>query len=929
MTDALSWVDEFFTEGGNIEVQDDIAKSGGDGTPIDRVQGINGVGIETADTLGVGEVWLKRGGGTKLRAGRPVLPGWYDPLDYGCPWDGVHDDLPGFLAMIDDMPAGEQPVIVHLPYGRSYFSDNLRIKRALDIRGHAGGYNDANGSLALNGMRFAPLKGIIFESYYTTDDYPVSLGAQGARLEGVTIESTQVIVMQPVLGHGAGHKMLDTSTSIRVASTFYELGEVVLATGGNSPDGADADAYAEGATRGGPTVMFRCTNKGTTSSGGQPGAFATATVAEIGDTITDGSATWTVESVPKDYLNDETYVVGQRVFLPGDSQCYFECIAPGTSLTAGAPTATAASVGVGVLCPAAFLSPTYGQEILDDDGNPGDLKWRVYFPSGVNILTPNVHLERFVATGFTGYGVYATSALSSDAYPASAGFGFADFTYLSNYIISYCGGGLRFNGSDGGGGATLNGNFLFLGLGRTNVDAAAYLNLGEDVWGTGVASILDRALGGNTHTKAYSQFSTGIPFRNDTLAGSGTPSRWDSCVGETTFKLLFLSYPVVTNCVPQRETGPGIILGADGRGIQETDLTLANATYCKLSNTPGGIYAFRANTDLASEWGWKYDVSGYWQLKYSGSNPATAFKLAGFGAGSNPGVGWLTFNRGYLLGYDPATSVYRGDLDAAGLTASGLKDRTLRAGLRRAGDRFESGTAVVTITSEGYRGEPWTALTSGISDGYEPIALPPYIVEPTANGVFPPAGKSVWKCSAVTTGITGAGEPTWSSATPDGGTSIGDTIVDAGVTWELVGFTPHFDVEQRTDKATIPTRLTKKQTTTSSASQVIESGGVLNLIDLALPPDSMVIVTDIVVVKKASTANGGSIEVKSVWVRNGTGAPTEIGTHTPVYNLDGSTLDGTTVAHVANGNRIELQASPESADTLNWRVFRTQATGED
>lgn len=65
--------------GGDAEVADDIGKSGP--TSIDRVLGIKGVALEPTDTLGVGDVWVKRG--STLRADRPVPKGHFDIRDYG------------------------------------------------------------------------------------------------------------------------------------------------------------------------------------------------------------------------------------------------------------------------------------------------------------------------------------------------------------------------------------------------------------------------------------------------------------------------------------------------------------------------------------------------------------------------------------------------------------------------------------------------------------------------------------------------------------------------------------------------------------------------------------------------------------------------------------------------------------------------------
>ncbi len=920
-SDQLNWLDKTFTSDGGtavVEVADDIAQSGGDGTAVDRVQGINGVAIATADTLGVGEVWLKRGGGATLRAGRPCPPGWFDPLDYGCPWDGIHDDLPGLEAMLTACYAlGIGPKVIHLPPGRGYCSDNLHIQGAITIRGHGGAFYDVTGA-SVNGIRFAPGKSLILDSYWTCPGYPDRQGADGSRCEDFSIDSTQLVVSDPVGGLGRALKCLDTSVDIRGSSTYYAKGRVVLAAGG-AGSGAQIDYLNEGGARGGVLVMFRVTVAGTTAGGAAPAGF-TKTIADLGDTFTDGGVTWQVESVPKDYENATHYDIGQRVFLPGDAQCYFECTVAGTSMSAGA--LNGAANGIGVTCPNGMLAPTYHNLIPD---GPDTLVWKAYFPSGVMILANACTVDRMGISGFTGYAINALCNLDATTYPDSGGNGGTNFTNIYHPTIGMCGGGVRFHGADANGGMTTNVNTVYLGTGRTDVDAA--LSLPANTFGQGTAGIWDRGQGGQGHYKAYVQFSSGPPFRNDLFGGGGNASVWDKCTAETSEKCLFEGFPVVVGCEPIAPTGGGIVLGANGRNVQEIDRTHADTWHVRLSNGTGGLYAFRATDDLTNEWGWKYSA-GFWTFGYNGSIPSDCFYVTGFGAGFSPGSGWLGTERGMFFG-DKATALFRGNWDNA-TSSTAIRDRGLRSGLRRTGDTFEGAATKVTLTGDGYRGEIWTNAGQTVTAGDIAYGYAPYIVEPSANTTAPQANRSVWKCTVG--GTMDVTEPTWSSATPDGGTSVGDVLTEGGgVEWTLVGFTPHYDVEQRVAKATIPTRLVQVQTTTGAASQVLFSGGVVSKIDLALPEDSMVIVTDTITVHKPGTADGGDIVIRSTWVRNGTAAPVEIGTGSanPTYNLSGATLAASTVVHVANGNRIELQGDPQSADTLEWRIFRTQATGED
>src|SRR5262249_12583860 len=91
-----------------------------------------------------------------------------------------------------------------------------------------------------------------------------------------------------------------------------------------------------------------------------PPRFATDGLAQLGSVIvaTGGTAAWTVESVPKDYTNGTSYMVGQRVFMPGDNDHVFECIAAGTSVPVASTTITAASHGQALFQPIIHVADT-------------------------------------------------------------------------------------------------------------------------------------------------------------------------------------------------------------------------------------------------------------------------------------------------------------------------------------------------------------------------------------------------------------------------------------------------------------------------------------------------------------------------------------------------------------------------------------------
>lgn len=136
------------------------------------------------------------------------------------------------------------------------------------------------------------------------------------------------------------------------------------------------------------------------------------------------------------------------------------------------------------------------------------------------------------------------------------------------------------------------------------------------------------------------------------------------------------------------------------------------------------------------------------------------------------------------------------------------------------------------------------------------------------------------------------------------------------------------DTSTTSSKTAVYSRRRQAQTTTATASQVIDDGGSYAGEDFTLPNNAITRVRVTLFVKKNAVAAGGTIELQGDFYRDAGGNATRIGTDIgPTYNLTGSTLDGTTAALVINGTKVEVQVSPESADTLDWGIFRTHITG--
>jgi len=839
-------------------VADDIGKSGP--TNIDRVLGIKGVALATGDTLALGEVW-KKGSGSTLRAGKPVMPGHYDPRDYGAVLDGVTDDLWAFQAMHAAVPATGG--VVQLPPGMAWLSDTWRISKPIQLRGLGGNVN------AHSGFQVAPGKTALRLDYsvISLDGF----NANFAKVQHLDLKS-KVLVHETANGSAAGFGI-----SAWAGATPTQQGACAVAT-------ANAN----------PTIFHRASFAGhaaVNTSGVEPTWPTT-----LGATVVEGAITWTTEAFPFTRANLIAYALGERVYGVDDNRYVYECTTAGTSAAASPGEMVGDKVAGGV---------AIGGTIAD-----GYVVWTCRLAAGIYINTGLTVVRHIAATGFTGAGIHVQGGVGQDA----AGTTSADVVKLGDLYVADCGLGVYFGGSDSN--AWVIDSLFGIRIGWEQPMPNAQ-NAGGHI-------LHDHSDAGGMVLCLTSQTSTG---RAVLKTGNGFTT-FLSCYQELPTQCYFKgnSATVIGGTLDTDPTSIGrLVLNPNGgRGLSELDSTGVSNVAVQLTPGSMGAYAFARASDAGMGYMWKNGYvtpTGWWGMQYGGQNIQNAFCLSSVGADGGVGAGWLGFQRGHFLG-DTTTipagvPLFRGHVAA-------IADIRIRGGFRVIGDTFTSGATDVSIlTSDGYRATEWVAnqITTA---GYAPWAIFPATVEPTANTGSRHGGEQVWQCT--TGGTTHATtEPTWPGSPTPGVT----TVTDDTVVWTFLGSTPAYDVEQRVAKTRLPTRLSHTTTSTATASQVIESGGIVDSVDYALPPSSLCRITDLIVVKKTSTADGGTIEIKSDWVRNGTGAPTQIGASVITYNLSGATLDATTVAHVANGNRIELQASPESADALNWSVFRTQAEGVD
>jgi hypothetical protein len=315
--------------GGSATVADDIAKSAG--TAIDRVQGIRGRTI-AATAPGAGEAYVYNSTDAEWQPGKPTPPSWFNVKDYGAVGDGVTDDLAAFEAAMAAMGPVASGVarhkVLYVPEGDYYFSDDLKITRALYLTGAGGG----GSGYAAARLTFAPYKGIRIYSWTNSPDrgdaaYTVveDLDIIGAHDNGAATPPHLHATWQAATAYAVGDKIVCAATRATASENSYEYYfECVDAgtTGATEPDWGNVLFHVDQSalwqastayyqfnvvrTAGRFDVYFEVTSPtGVTTSGTSggvvPAAFATAIA---GDTVVDGGVTWTCRSAQFYFATD-------------------------------------------------------------------------------------------------------------------------------------------------------------------------------------------------------------------------------------------------------------------------------------------------------------------------------------------------------------------------------------------------------------------------------------------------------------------------------------------------------------------------------------------------------------------------------------------------------------------------------------------------
>ncbi len=819
----------------------------------------------------------------------PVPLTSYDPRTFGCPWDGIHDDTPGWNAMMAAIPK-TSGARIDLPPGMGYFASDCAIKRYVHIHGRGGG----SGQDPLSGIRLAPLRKIDFQGALLSDD--------GGAAVGVHFEFVDVLTKAVIVGSnfaGATYRTLGVGIDVRVAGTFVEIGTCVLRAGATV--GADGTQTQAGSgTRN--AVMFRCSVNGT-PTGADPAAFATKTVANIGDVITDtGGVSWVVEGIPKDLQASHGYLVGERWYVPGDNRFIYECTIAGTSDTAPNQAANAS-----------YVQPQLGTTFVD-----GTVTCKVIVASPIFVASTAVHIRHCNIFGGFGFGVH----LDSGQYDGTR-YIFCEFSDVHDVSIYFAGGGVHLHGPDTNGGSTRDIRYAGCSLQqRTSKDSRV---------GTGEFCVWDRSQGGSSHYSNYSQFGKAPAYVCDSgVSPIGNVSIFEHCHSENVLgDLLYAPCIKIGTGIQGEQAESSCMLLTSNRvrhltsnetvSAKETVYemqTAASAVSTSCISAGGDITASQRTawwTDkigaIATGTGWLCRGVGPSAGGVGGQTPRAVYGTSYYdcknaASGPGPGIGLFRIYDGFFGGRDIATGPYEG-LDVAMLT-----NQTLRYGLRKVGDRFAHPSAThlpgtfrkVVCTVQGYRAPRWTSGTVYGAELGSPYFTEAVRVEPTTQPlVYSDGTGKVWE---YVSGPANTGtEPVWTVI------AIGSTFVDAGgTTWKYIGLTATFvgDDLVQDPGATLTT-------TNNTANQVVQA--------VPLTDNATNYSRYLVTAYEAASGDGASFELRGSWAKKSTAyivlkAPA-------VTESNPNTIGAAWAAVLArNGTNIEVQVTGDTGKTIVWKCIR-------
>lgn len=474
---------------------------------------------------------------------------------WNAPGDGIHDAKPALdtlLAYIrDHVPGGGGRIKISKPL---YLSAPVHLTRP----------------------------GLIIESDHYRAPVTVGPGQTAAFVVDFVVDTDGNNGHDTVFRHINGQStQLDITklTATRVAGTFIEKGNCVIAGGGINP-----------------TVYFELTSLGFTPAGSAPAQFATAVP---NDTFSDGAGQWICRAFPQAYPSGVQTVerMGNKRYVPGYNMWLFEVTAltgdnktsggTGTNLVFNAESATIVDNHVTYT---ARIAPCFIQRKAQS------------------------HTERVRMSGFQG------AAIHTQAGAVEPGATIADACndFAANY--QNCGMGLFFSGSDAN---------------KCVTKACFGFGLGLLLSGTGGVGVWDRSDGGGEHSGNTAQNSTGADFRNDhgdLRTHDGNQSTVMNCHSETSVARVVVAPGSVYGGSPgtggyDMTVSTGAIDDSDGmRNKYAIDNTLSRGLTAYLCLQNGKLTFGVKASDEATVSGLHQstnmgggNVVGFWSWAYAGA----------------------------------------------------------------------------------------------------------------------------------------------------------------------------------------------------------------------------------------------------------------------------------------------------------------------
>jgi hypothetical protein len=356
------------------------------------------------------------------------------------------------------------------------------------------------------------------------------------------------------------------------------------------------------------------------------------------------------------------------------------------------------------------------------------------------------HVEHVVVSGSTNAGVH----IQSD------GEGAADDTNCNRWglrtvDITDCGEGFVVVGGDTQAGLALAVSCYGIGYANLpNVVPAGYRD-GSFLGNTHVAPFVEN-IGGITGPQGQSYVFNSADAQNLVLGAYSE----DTLAGVIAQSTIFIGGDRAAGIQP---LGGPVQTGHLWSRVQFVDRASGAVVLTCLDDgvTVGGWYG-KGQTQAVSWLSGEAHSPDLAELQYGAANRTAAIGVTREEAAEGPGH--TVFSDGYFQ-FVNGVRFWRGGQQS-------LNDKRVRGGLRKVGDRFYNGDDTETrITSDGYRAPLWVANT-----GYR-IPYAPYGM--FADLVLASDG-NIYRC--ITTGVSGATQPTWSAA---------GTVQDGTAVWQYVG----------------------------------------------------------------------------------------------------------------------------------------------